>query len=137
MTAPSRFQSITAQAWAGMLALLFMMFLVDLERFAMQGDYAGLAQSLAHDPGVWGLRVLVGLVCLNGLMQVATRTFSSPGFRLATVGLTAAYALFFLLHQVVHLWGGEPLGLHTALDLTHHTLGAWGTWSAWRWHREG
>lgn len=132
----SRFQAITAQAWAGMLAILLMMFLVDLERFAMLGHYKELSESLAHDPGKIGLLVLVCLVCLNVLMQVAIRTFSAKWFRIATVWLTAAYAAFFVLHQVVHLAGGESLGIHTPLDLTHHVLGVWGAWSAWRWSQE-
>lgn len=132
----SRFQAITAQAWAGMLAILLMMFLVDLERFAMLGQYKELSESLAHDPGALGLLVLVCLVCLNVLMQIAIRTFSAKWFRVATVWLTAAYAVFFLLHQVVHVAGGESLGIHTPLDLTHHLLGAWGSWSAWRWSKD-
>lgn len=129
----SRFQAITAQAWAGMLAILLMMFLVDLERFAMLGQYKELSESLAHDPGALGLLVLV---CLNVLMQLAIHTFSATWFRVATVWVTAAYATFFLLHQVVHVAGGESLGIHTPLDLTHHVLGVWGAWSAWRWSRD-
>ena len=131
----SRFQAITAQAWAGMLAILLMMFIVDLERFAMLGQYKELSESLATDPGAVGLLVLVYLVCLNVIMQVAIRTFSTQWFRVATLGVTVAYAAFFLLHQVVHLAGGEPLGIHTPLDITHHLLGGWGSWSAWRWYK--
>jgi hypothetical protein len=113
-----------------------MMFLVDIERFAMLGQYKELSESLAQDPGVLGLLVLVCLVCLNVFMQVAVRTFSARWFRVATVYLTAAYAAFFLLHQVAHVVGGEPLGLHTPLDFTHHLLGIWGLWGAWQWSKD-
>lgn len=132
----TRFQAITAQAWGGMLAILLMMFIVDLERFVMLGQYKELTESLAQDPGALGLLVLVCLLCLNVIMQVAIRTFTNNWFRVATVWLTAAYATFFLLHQVIHVAGGEPLGIHTPLDLTHHLLGVWGTWSAWRWRKD-
>ena len=132
----SRFQAITAQAWGGMLAILLMMFIVDLERFVMLGQYKELTESLAQDPGALGLLVLVCLLCLNVIMQVAIRTFTNNWFRVVTVWLTAAYATFFLLHQVIHVAGGEPLGIHTPLDLTHHLLGVWGTWSAWRWRKD-
>ncbi|OGB38443.1 MAG: hypothetical protein A2461_01510 [Burkholderiales bacterium RIFOXYC2_FULL_59_8] len=60
-----------------MLAILLMMFLVDLERFAMLGQYKELSESLANDPGALGLLVLVCLVDLNVIMQIAIRTFSA------------------------------------------------------------
>lgn len=135
-TPTSRFQAITSQAWAGMLAVLLMMFLVDLERFAMVGQYKELSESLAHDPGALGLLVLVWLVCINVLMQLAVRTFDAKWFRIVSLWVTVAYTLFFVLHQVVHIAGGESFGIHTPLDITHHILGIWGAWSAWRWSKD-
>lgn len=130
LSAPD-YQAITAQAWSGMLAVLLMMFLVDLERFVMLGQYKELAESLVHDPGYLGLWVLVCLVCINVLMQLALRTFNAKPFRIFAFWITAAYTAFFILHQVVHLAGGESVGLHTPLDMTHHILGVWGCWAAW------
>lgn len=119
-----------------MLAVLLMMFLVDIERFVMVGQYMELSESLAHDPGALGLLVLVYLVCLNVFMQVAVRTFSVKWFRVTSFWITAAYTTFFLLHQIVHVIGGEALGPHTPLDFTHHFLGFWASWSAWRWIKD-
>jgi hypothetical protein len=68
---------------------------LDLERFAMLGQYKELSESLATDPGAVGLLVLVSLVCLNVIMQVAISTFSTQWFRVATLGVTVAYAAFF------------------------------------------
>jgi hypothetical protein len=134
---PSRYRAITAQAWAGMLALLLMMFIADLLRFSMQGEYREMAEALAVDPGPSGLRVLVVMVCFNTLLQLAVHTFDAPLFRKAVFWAGVLYTVFFLLHQVVHLIGGEALGVHTVLDLTHHVLGTWACWASWRWSRAG
>jgi hypothetical protein len=132
-TDSSKYQSITAQAWAGMLALLLMMFIADIERLAMQGQYTDLAESLAHDPGKSGLWILVCLASFNAVMQLAVRTFDSKSFRIFVFWVTVVYTTFFILHQVVHFIGGETLGLHTPLDIAHHVLGIWGCWSSMRW----
>lgn len=63
----SRFRAITAQSWSGMLAVLLTMFIVDLVRFSMLGQYAELSKSLAADPGSTGLWILVCFICLNVL----------------------------------------------------------------------
>lgn len=125
--------TLIATAWSGMLAVLLAMLLVDVLRHAMQGDWQGLSDTLAHDPGPLGLRVLLSLLCLNVLVQVAVQIGQSPAFRTGVLVLTALYAGFFVAHQLVHLVKGEKPGLHTLLDLTHHALGAVATWSAWQW----
>jgi hypothetical protein len=50
-----------------MLAVLLTMFIVDLVRFSMLGQYAELSKSLAADPGSTGLWILVCFICLNVL----------------------------------------------------------------------
>lgn len=129
----SKYQAITVQAWAGMLALLLMMFIADIERLAMQGQYTELAEALADDPGKSGLWILVFLASFNAVMQLAVRTFESKPFRVFVFWVTVAYTVFFILHQVVHFVGGETLGLHTPLDIAHHVLGIWGCWASRRW----
>lgn len=42
-----------------------------------------------------------------------------------------------MMHQVVHLAGGEEMGVHSLLDFTHHTLGVWPCWAARRWIHAG
>ncbi len=40
-----------------------------------------------------------------------------------------------LIHQVVHVAGGEALGLHTVLDVTHHMLALAGVVAAHQWRK--
>jgi hypothetical protein len=117
-----------------MLAVLLMMLQADVVRLAMFGPYSDLSLALAADPGISGLRALVFLACANVLMQVAIHTFDGKGFSLFVVVVTAAYTMFFMGHQVVHLVSGEGIGLQTALDVTHHLLGVWAMWAAGCWH---
>lgn len=135
MTTHTHHRTLLSTAWAGMLAVLIAMLLVDTLRHAMAGRYTELTATLAHDPGVLGLRVLVVMLCFNTLVQVGVHLFSGRAWRTAVLVVTVLYVLFFLAHQVVHVAGGEGLGLHTVLDLTHHTLGVAACWAAWRWRQ--
>lgn len=129
-------RSIVSTAWAGMLAILLAMLLIDPLQYLMRGQYEDLSQTLQHDPGTLGLRVLVVMLCLNTLMQVGIQMFAGPRWRSGVLAVTALYGLFFLVHQVVHVAGGEALGLHTVLDVTHHLLAIAATAAAWRWKKE-
>lgn len=131
----ARYRAITAQAWSGMLVILLTMFIADLVRLSMQGQFSELAKSLATDPGRTGLWVLVALICVNTLVQVAVRTFDAPLFRKVVFWVSVAYTAFFVLHQVVHVVSGESFGLHTVLDFTHHVLGLWACWASFQWSR--
>ena len=133
-TTGTHHRAVAAHAWSGMLAVLLLMLLADIVRLAALGQYVQLSLALAADPGIAGLWGLVGLACANVWMQVAIHTFEGKAFRCWVVVATAACTLFFMGHQAVHWVAGEGLGLHTVLDVTHHTLGAWGTWAAWRWY---
>ena len=133
--ADSRYRAITAQAWSGMLAVLLTMFIADLVRLSIKGPYAELAESLAADPGLTGLWVLVCLICLNALVQVAVRAFDGAAFRRLVFWTSVLYTAFFIWHQVAHVLSGERFGLHTVLDLTHHVLGLWACWASFRWSR--
>jgi hypothetical protein len=128
-------RTLLSTAWAGMLAVLIAMLLVDTLSHAMAGSYTELTATLAHDPGVLGLRVLVVMLCFNTLVQVGIHLFGGRAWRTAVLMVSVLYTLFFLVHQVVHVAGGEGLGLHTVLDLTHHTLGLVACWAAWRWRQ--
>jgi hypothetical protein len=132
---PINFRAVISSAWAGMLAILLAMLLVDPLRHAMAGTYTELSDTLRHDPGVAGLRVLLVMLALNTLVQVAVHVFSSRRWRGILLGLSVLYTLFFLAHQIVHLLGGEEFGLHTLLDVTHHLLGCTACWAAWRWRQ--
>ena len=123
-------------SWAGMLAILLAMLLIDPLQYLMSGQYEDLSQTLQHDPGTLGLRVLMVMLCLNTLMQVGIQMFVGPRWRSLVLVVTALYGLFFLVHQVVHVAGGEALGLHTVLDVTHHLLAIAATTAAWRWKKE-
>ena len=130
-----RYRAITSQAWSGMLVVLLMMLIADVDRLAIQGSYGELANSLRNDPGEIGLWVLTALVCFNAVVQVAVRTFDGRGFRRAVFWTSVGYTAFFILHQFAHVWSGERFSLHTILDLTHHVLGVWACWAASRWSR--
>ena len=123
-------------SWAGMLAILLAMLLIDPLQYLMSGQYEDLSQTLQHDPGTLGLRVLMVMLCLNTLMQVGVQMFVGPRWRSLVLVVTALYGLFFLVHQVVHVAGGEALGLHTVLDVTHHLLAIAATTAAWWWKKE-
>jgi hypothetical protein len=131
----ARYRAITIQSWSGMLVVLLAMLIADIDRLAIQGSYGEQAESLAADPGVTGLWVLVSLLCLNALVQVSVRTFDTPLFRRAVFWLSVAYTAFFVLHQAAHIMAGERFSLHTILDLTHHVLGLWACWASNRWAR--
>ena len=131
----SPYRAITAQAWAGMLFLLLTMFIADLVRLSIEGEFAALTRALAADPGRTGLWILVLLICANTLIQVAIRTFQSPAFRWFLFAASVLYTAFFVAHQIAHVAGGESFGLHTFLDLTHHALGFWACWASWQWAR--
>ena len=94
-----------------------------------------LTHTLQHDPGNLGLRVLIGMLCANTLMQVGIQMFGGPAWRSFVLVITALYGLFFLIHQVVHMAGGEALGLHTVLDATHHLLAVAGVVAAHQWRK--
>lgn len=131
--AAARYRAITAQSWSGMLVVLLAMLIADMDRLAIQGSYGELSQSLAADPGLTGLWVLVSLMCLNSLVQVSVHTFDAPLFRRAVFWTSVAYTAFFVLHQATHIIAGERFSLHTILDLTHHVLGLWACWASSRW----
>jgi len=129
----TNYRSVVATAWAGMLALLIVMLILEPLRYAMRGDYAALSELLRVDPGNRGLLVLVALICLNALVQVVVQARSCRPAKVAVLVTSALYGLFFLGHNLVHLIGGESLGLQSLLDVTHHVLAAAAIWGAWRW----
>lgn len=116
-----------------MLAVLIAMLMVDVLSHAMRGKYQQLSEALANDPGVLGLRVLVSMLCINALVQASVHIFSSPAFRIFVLIVSVVYAIFFVAHQLIHLFKGEKFGLHSILDVTHHALGAVAIWAAWQW----
>ena len=61
-----------------MLAILLAMLLIDPLQYLMSGQYEDLSQTLQHDPGTLGLRVLMVMLCLNTLMQVGIQMFAGP-----------------------------------------------------------
>ena len=135
MNAVTNPRTILSTAWAGMLAVLLAMLLIDPLQHAMAGQYEALTQTLQNDPGTLGLRVLIGMLCANTLMQVGIQMFSGPAWRGFVLVITAIYGLFFLIHQVVHVASGETLGLHTVLDVTHHLLAASAVVAAHQWRK--
>ena len=132
-TQQTNYRAVVATSWGGMLVLLLGMLILEPLRYAMNGRYEELTTLLSKDPGPLGLQVLVGLLCLNTLVQVIVHARSCRTAKISVLVLSVSYGLFFLAHNVVHFLGGEPIGLQSALDFTHHGLAALATWGAWRW----
>jgi hypothetical protein len=105
-----------------MLVVLLAMLLIDPLQHAMAGQYEALTHTLQHDQGTLGLSELSGMLCANTLMQVGIQMFGVPAWRSFVLVNTALYGLFFLIHQMVHVAGGEALALHTVLNVTHYLL---------------
>lgn len=128
------FKTIIIQAWSGMLVVLIAMLLLDPLRYLMQGQIQELAKVLIHDPGVVGLQVLITMLAFNILFQLALQIANGKKFRLFTLVISCLYGLFFLLHNLIHFVGGEPLGLQTVLDFTHHILAFTACIYSWKWY---
>lgn len=127
-------RNIITAAWGGMLAVLLMMLMLEPLRHSMNGTYSELSAALQLDPGQLGLKVLVALICLNAIVQIAAQTLSCRTSKISILVISVLYGLFFLFHNLVHLVGGEQLGLQTMLDITHHILAVAAIWGAWRWY---
>ncbi len=130
-----KYQALVAQGWSGMLFLLLTMFITDLVELSLPGDFKALSMRLSLDPGMVGLWVLAGIICLNVVGQMAIRAVYKRSCRWWVFGVTVAYVAFFLLHQIVHLLNGEGFDIHFILDTTHHVVGFWAIWAAYRWAR--
>jgi hypothetical protein len=126
---------LVVQGWSGMLMLLLTMFITDLVEFSMRGEYRELSALLTVDPGALGLWILSGLICFNVIAQMAIRAVHRRGCRWRVFGVTVAYVAFFVAHQLVHLAKGDGFDIHFILDITHHLVGLWACWAAWRWAR--
>lgn len=132
----TKYQNVIVQGWVGMLFLLLTMFITDIVELAMQGNYATTSEFLAKDPGIDGLWFLAFLICFNVLIQMAIRSLSCIKFKWFIFIATIAYGLFFLAHQIIHLFNGEGYDIHFIIDLTHHAIAIWASWAAHRWLKE-
>lgn len=130
------YREITARAWSGMLVILITMLIVDVLQFSMQGQYSELAATLAKDPGSVGLAVLLCFICGNALLQVAISIWDNRRFKSFVFWTSVLYTTFFVLHQLVHMIGGEDVGLHTVLDTSNHILGITACWASWHWKNQ-
>lgn len=114
-------RAVIATSWGGMLALLLAMLMLSPLQYAMNGQYEALTKVLREDPSPLGLQVLIMMLCLNALVQVTVHARSCRTAKVSVFILSVLYGLFFLVHNIVHMVGGEPLGLQSVLDFTHHT----------------
>ena len=113
-----------------MLVLLLAMLVLEPLRYAMSGQYENLTSLLSKDPGPFGLKVLIVLLCLNTIVQVTVHARSCQTAGISVLVLSVLYGMFFLAHNLVHALGGEPLGLQSVLDFTHHALALLAIWGA-------
>lgn len=133
----SKYQGLVVQGWMGMLVLLLTMFITDPVEYSLRGEYQALSTLLAKDPGVIGLWVLSALICFNVIAQMAIRAVHRRGCRWRVFWFTVGYSAFFMIHQAVHLFQGDGLDIHFMLDSTHHIVGLWAAWAAYKWARFG
>jgi len=118
-----------------MLAVLLAMLMLSPLQYAMNGQYEALTLVLRNDPSPLGLQVLIVLLCLNAIVQVTVHARSCRTAKVCVLVLSVLYGLFFVAHNIVHMVGGEPLGLQSVLDFTHHALAGFAIWGAWRWQK--
>ncbi len=130
------YRAIVATSWCGMLALLLAMLMLSPLQLAMNGQYQELTLLLQTDPGPLGLKVLVVLLCLNAVLQVTVHARSCRTAKVCILVFSVLYGLFFLVHNIAHMLSGEPFGLQSVLDFTHHALAGFAIWGAWRWQTE-
>lgn len=130
-----KYQGLVVQGWVGMLVLLLTMFITDLVEFSMRGEYQDLSALLSKDPGITGLWILSALICLNVIAQMSIRSVHRRGCRWRVLWFTVGYAAFFMFHQAAHLLQGDGLDIHFMLDTTHHIVGLWAAWAAYKWAR--
>ena len=128
-----KYQGMIVQGWIGMLFLLITMFITDLVEFAIRGGYEEMSALLTADPGISGLWFLACLICLNVLAQMSIRALHKKTCRWLVFFVTLSYTLFFVAHQVVHLINGEGFDIHFIIDITHHIIGFWACWAAYKW----
>ena len=129
------YRAVIPTSWSGMLAVLLAMLMLSPLQYAMNGQYEALALVLRDDPSPLGLQVLIVLLCLNAIVQVTVHARSCRTVKVCVLVLSVLYGLFFLAHNIVHMVGGEPLGLQSVLDFTHHALAGLAIWGAWRWQK--
>lgn len=123
------------QGWSVMLALLLTMFITDLIEFSMRGEYQELSALLLKDPGMDGLWLLSALICLNVIAQMFIRSVHLRGCRWRVFWFTAGYVVFFVIHQAAHPLKGDGFDIHFLLETTHHIVGIWAAWTAYKWAR--
>jgi hypothetical protein len=126
-----RLRNIIVQGWAGMLYLLLLMSLTDLNELGMKGDFS----ALNIDPGVGGLWFVVIMSCINVLVQISVRAFDGTPFRWLVFVASVIYTILFIIHQIDHLSAGQWFDMHFVIDLVHHTLGISASVAAFRWAR--
>jgi len=124
-----KLRNMVVQGWAGMLFLLFLMTLVDLDLLGMSGDFS----ALNVDPGTGGLWFVVIMACINVLIQISVRAFENKPFRWLVFAVSVIYTLLFVIHQVEHMSSVFVLDYHFVIDMVHHTLGIWASVAAFRW----
>ncbi len=133
MNQQRKHQGILLQGWVGMLFILITMLITDVLEYSMRGEYEDLSLLLRNDPGMVGLWFLSAMICFNVIAQMLIRTISKKACVWRAFWITLVYSLFFVVHQVVHVVNGEGFDIHTILGVTHHILGFWATWAAYKW----
>ena len=100
-----RLRNIIVQGWAGMLYLLLLMSLTDLNELGMKGDFS----ALNIDPGVGGIWFVVIMSCINVLVQISVRAFDGTPFRWLVFVASVIYTILFIIHQIDHLSARKKL----------------------------
>lgn len=128
-----KYPGILLQGWVGMLFILITMLITDVLEYSMRGEYEELSSLPAHDPGIVGLWFLSGMICFNVIAQMLIKTIHKKACVWRAFWISLAYTLFFVIHQIVHTIDGSGFDIHSILGMTHHILGFWATWAAYKW----
>ncbi|WP_297956611.1 hypothetical protein [uncultured Ruminococcus sp.] len=76
-----------------------------------------------HHLGMKGIWIFAIMIMVNIIMQFVIAAFDSLKTRIVSLGVTAFYTVFMIIHQVTHLISGDRFDIHFCFDLLHHTFG--------------
>lgn len=118
--------------WIALLQLVVAMFIVAIYRGAIANDFTGFTR----DPGTLGIDVMIIVFTIYAFIPVLVRVTDWRPFRWFMVGASVFFLLFFIAHQLTHMFvDNTPLNLYHVLDFAHHLLMVWMIASAIRWAR--
>ncbi|PCK04415.1 MAG: hypothetical protein COA42_19225 [Alteromonadaceae bacterium] len=126
------YRNILIIGWIQLLQIVVVMFIVSILIAGVDNDFSGFAK----DPGMLGVDVMVVVFAIYAILPLVLKGFGSVYIRWANFGLTIFFFLFFLVHQLSHLFVDNiPLSWYHLLDFVHHIVILAMVWVSFLWAR--